>query len=98
MQTNSEWLPEWYTTDDAVYKLFTRVDDQLLDGDFAQVDDLILTVDLEQLDTTRIVALLSITAAARHKLIHRADFVTRVEQRLLVLAPDRIDGLMKGLR
>jgi hypothetical protein len=102
MKPNSEWLAEWYQhrgdLDSSIDLLCDRLDTQLSAGDFAQVDDLLRTIDLEQLGTTLLIALLAFTVAAQHKLMARAAFYDRVEQRLQLLAPTRVDELLKGLR
>lgn len=78
--------------------LFEMVNDLLLAGEFKQCNDLILSADLDQLDTNLLVGLLAITCAAKEHLPGRPGLVTRVEKKLLELAPDRITGLMAGLR
>jgi hypothetical protein len=100
----TNWLPEVYTlvaegrNDAAIDRVFGEIDDLLLGGAFSAVDDILLEVELAKLNTTLLVGFLTITFAAKTRLFGREDFVRRVEQRLLVLAPDRIDGLLRGLR
>jgi hypothetical protein len=98
------WLQEIYrlvATDEkdaAVDILYERVDELHRRGEFAASDRVIAQVDLERLDTLLLVALLSITCPASHELQNRAKLVERIEARLMELAPDRIEGLMEGLR
>lgn len=98
------WLDNVYVfvaqgnVDDAVDIIFDRLDDALCEGDFRACDSVLRATDLSRLDTHAIVGFLSITLAAREQLHERSRFVTRAERRLRVLAPDRIDGLMSGLR
>lgn len=84
-------------TDHAIDVLFAGVDDLLSNEWFFECDQIIGKIDLEQLDTHLLVGLLSITFTAKSVLPGRPDLVRRVEERLKILAPDRIEGLMRGL-
>jgi hypothetical protein len=85
-------------TDRALDLLFDRVDDLLFAERLDECDALLVDLDLERLDPALLVGVLSITFQARRVLLCRAGLVDRVEARLLVLVPDRIDALLKGLR
>lgn len=84
--------------DDQIDELFGRVDGRLLAGDFGAVDGWLEELDVTETSTDLLVAWLSITWAARSKLQNRAEFVKRVEQTLQRRDPDRVQGLMQGLR
>lgn len=98
------WLDEVYAfvdqddNESAIDLLFERIDDHLDAGEFGTVDGLLRTIDLSRLNITLITGVLSITTAARSALPERAAFVTRAENRLRELAPDRLERLMRGLR
>ena len=98
------WLDTVYSLvargapDDAIDVLFDHVDDLLITGEFRRCNDLLHAVDLARLDTDLLVALLSITLPAAPHLRDRPWLVQRVEKRLQEIAPDRIEGLMRGLR
>lgn len=98
------WLDTVYSLvargkpDDAIDVLFDRVDDLLIAGEFPRCNDLLHAVDLARLDIDLLVALLSITLRAAPHLPDRPWLVQRVEKRLREIAPDRIEGLMRGLR
>lgn len=84
--------------DDWISALYARVDTWLRQGEFAACDAYLASLDLSGFAAVQCVAVLSITLAARHELCCRPALVERVEARLLELAPDRIAGLMDGLR
>lgn len=98
------WLDRVYSlvasgeTDDAVDLIFDFVDDRLLEGDAARVDDLLVTTDVKRLDTTLMLAVLSITKPASDQLCNRAAFLRRVEARLRLEEPERMERLLSGLR
>lgn len=84
--------------DEAIDVLFDYVDGLLCDGNFDECNDLLNVVDFERLDSNLVVGFLSITISAKDKLRSRSNFVERAEGRLKILAPDRVDNLMSGLR
>ncbi len=84
-------------TDDWIDELFERVDRWHSEGEFDKSDEHLRGLDVDALDTYQIVGVLSITLPAKESLTEREAFVERARQRLLVLAPDRIVGLMQGL-
>lgn len=98
------WLNDVYAhvaenaPDPAIDILFDHVNDLLFEDQFTKCNDLLHAVDLKRLDTNLLVALLSITAPARDVLSDREWLVKRIEDRLLELAPDRVEKLMSGLR
>lgn len=87
-------LVEAARPDDAIDILFESVD-AITDK---QCDLLLRSVDLQRLDAALLVSLLSITLDRKDGLTQRGQVVQRVEARLRDLAPDRLDGLMEGLR
>jgi hypothetical protein len=98
------WLAEVYTlvaesrTDQAIDRVFDEIDELLLAGDFATVDEILLETDLARLNSALLVGFLTITLAAKKRLLAREDFVTRIEQRLRTLQPEHVESLMNGLR
>lgn len=78
--------------------LFERIDDLLCDELFQDADNTIRTIDVGRLDSYALVGLLSVTYAARRELPSRAPMVRRIEARLAVVAPGRVEELMAGLR
>ncbi len=98
------WLGDVYSLvdqdrpDEAADILFDRIDDLLVDGQFGRCDELLRAIDLKRLDTHLIVALLSITRAAARHLPYRTRLFERAQERLSILAPDRVERLLAGLR
>jgi hypothetical protein len=84
--------------DTAIDILFEHVDDLLCAGEFAKVDDIIRQADVTRMDTFLLVAVLSCTCCAKDILKEYPGLVERVEQRLLEIAPDRLELLMEGFR
>jgi hypothetical protein len=74
-----------------------HVDEWMLAGNFDACDKLLSALDLERLDAYAVVVLLAATICAKDKLVLRAIFVEHAKERLQVLAPDRVEELMKGL-
>lgn len=97
-----EWVQQFYDVDqDAVDKgidvLFNHIDDAFLAGEFEYVNNILEQLDLERLCISLVLAVLTITKAARPHLPYQVEFTRRARARLEVLAPDRIEGLMRGL-
>lgn len=98
------WLDDVYSLvvkakpDAAVDVLFARVDELLRRREFDRCDSLLRAVDLGRLDTNLMVALLSITQPAASKLKARLEVVEKIEKHLRLLAPDRAERLLSGLR
>jgi hypothetical protein len=94
------WLETVYSLvhaeqfDAAIDTLFENIVDLASE----QCELLLQSIDLKRLDTNLLVGLLSITLERATELPSRSALVTAVEQRLLVLAPSRVDGLLQGLR
>lgn len=84
--------------------LFDLMDDLMLDGAWEAFDNVLEQMDLERLDTNLLVAALSMLpkdhnfceTQPQHRAVH-ADFEQQVVARLRVLAPDRVEGLLRGL-
>ena|SRR5258706_999632 len=97
---NFPWLENIYRLvdfknyDAAIDVLFENIDEL---GN-QQCDLALRSIDLTRLDTNLLVGLLSITLERAPELPSRVALVRAVEQRLLVLAPDRLAGLLAGLR
>lgn len=77
--------------------IMQHVDEWMWHDMFGLCDTLLVTTDVERLDTYTIVIILSSTICAKERLPSRKYFVELAEARLKILAPDRIEGLMKGL-
>jgi hypothetical protein len=78
---------------DAIYN---NIDDMLLAGKFSTVDNLLISTDCDKHSVDMLLALLTITYAARQHLPHRQEFYTMVEKSIR----DRgewEDGLLYGL-
>jgi hypothetical protein len=99
-----DWLDDVYAfvaaKDDerAVELVFDTIDDLLLEGRFQVCDDTLRAVDVERLNPTLLLALLSITLAAKDRLHGREALLKRIERRLRTLAPERVEELLHGLR
>lgn len=80
--------------------LFRRIDELAFQEKFDEIDEFIDEFDVENSCTYMCVAILSITSAPSFfgMLESRKSLVKRVESRLLDIAPDRVDSLMKNLR
>lgn len=99
-----DWLEDMYCLvakgdiDNALDVLFDKVDDLLLAGSFEECNRLLPLIDVGRLDTHLLVSVLSITKAASGLLPARQQLVRRVEERLAVIAPERVERLLGGLR
>ena len=95
-----EWVDEIYKlvkenrNDAALDILFDHIDDMFLAGKFKECDKVLPTIDLERLNTSLLVGLMMITFAAKDKLTYREQMLINIEDRLKVLAPDRVEKLM----
>lgn len=85
-------------TEEQIDFLFDHVDDLYLEGKFEEADQFFRALNLLELDISLLVAVLSCSFCARDKLPYRPELVHKVEDRLRELAPDRLEGLMRGLR
>jgi len=98
------WLDEVYSlvardhVDEAIDILFRNVDELLTAGAFDRCNDLLRTIDLKRLDTHLLVGLATITLPAASELSFRSALLARIETRLKLLAPERVDRLLAGLR
>jgi hypothetical protein len=94
-----DWINDVYclNDDDAVYLIITKMDDLFLMNNFEECDRLLRLVDFTRLNTCTVVGFLAATFAARLKLNYRKEFVILARNRLLELAPHRVDRLMDGL-
>jgi len=84
--------------DNAMDTLFDVFDDLHCARKFEQSNALLETVEVDRLNTTLLVGVLSITYQARSHLPSRTAVVQKIEERLTLLAPDRVVSLVKGLR
>jgi len=73
-------------------RLYDRVDDDLLAGRFDAVDNMLRDLDPSNMELDEVLGWLTITAAAKDKLPHRADFYDRA-----VRATERKGRLEPGL-
>jgi hypothetical protein len=88
-------LLENQKVDEAVDVLFDWSDTAMQEGRIQDVDQIFLTVNFNKLDTNLIVAMACLAYA--YQLPSYALFYQKVKARLLVLASDRIEGLLMGL-
>lgn len=97
------WLETLYALvardkpDKAVELLFEQVDDQMIEGRFAECDDLLQIIDLDRLDLNLIIAVLSITLAPKDSLPSRPAFVQKASAEVQKRAPTRANRLLQGL-
>jgi hypothetical protein len=94
LENNIEEYPEETAGD----ILLERIDDFFLNGNFTEVDNLINIIDINKLSIRMMVGLLSFTLAGKEELNNREKMVNDIEKRIILLDPNRADGLMKGLR
>lgn len=98
------WLEDLYklshcgADDEGADLIFDTIDDLLQERRFSQCDEALQAVDVERLTIALMVALLSITVSAKEVLRERANLADRIERRLRLVAPERLEGLLKGLR
>jgi len=98
------WLSKTYSlvaklaVDSAVDLVFDHFDDLLHGEKFREADEALAAVDIKRLDSNLMVALLTITHAAKENLRRREDLVRRIEKKLEADAPDRAEQLLAGLR
>jgi hypothetical protein len=84
------------TDDDEIDSIYAKFDALLRDERFAEVGGLLACVDVASLTVVHMLALISITYAARDKLPGRAAFVARARQRIADVDPGRVEGLLAG--
>ena len=82
----------------AIDLVFEHFDELLYEGRMREADEALAAVDVKRLDTNLMFALLTITHAAKDRLTRRADLLSRVENRLQVVAPERAAELIADLR
>lgn len=80
-------------------KLFTRIDDWLLEGSFNKVDQELASVNVFELDPAIVVGYLALTAAAKHKLKNRLSFWYQAKHFFVItVGPGRTEKILKGLK
>lgn len=82
--------------DSALDLIYDNIDEMLLASKFEQVDQLLKTVDTNAYPVDILLALLTITLAAKHRLPHRSDLFSRIKATLIARGEMR-DGLLVGL-
>ena len=98
-----DWLYDIYalceagSTDTAIDVLFKNIDSMSRNGEFEECDRLLLEIDLDKLNTSLMVALLSITLAAKNQLPQRVQVIAAIKSRLQETDPDRVENLLKRL-
>lgn len=83
-------------TSAALDLIYDQVDERLIQGAFSEVDNVLAKAETSRLSSNLLVGLLTITLPARGKLVHRAEFLDRV-QRELNRRGELEDGLLIGL-
>lgn len=76
---------------------FSRFDDLVEDGRFAEADAYLYSLNPNRLDEAEIVAICAATWCARDQLPGRAAFVHRCRRRVVELAGSRAEFLLRGL-
>ncbi len=98
------WLSKTYSlvasrdVDAAVDLIFDQFDELLHARKFREADEALAAVDVKRLDSNLMVALLTITRAAKASLRRREELVHRIETTLRADAPKRADHLLAGVR
>ena len=91
-------LSEIKCPDKRIDFIFEKIDDAFLAGNFVIIDELLEQTDVRKLSILDLISLLSITAAAKEKLLNRPVFVKEVREYLeLTETPERVFGLLSGL-
>lgn len=102
--TAPPWLDEVYVLvsqqnlEGAIDLLFDRIDDLLLAGRMQECDKILRAVELGRLESNLLVGLLTATLPAAHSLPYRATLVVEIEAIFLKSFPERVNGLLSGLR
>lgn len=97
MQDRLLALVQTSSYDEAVDLVFSTFDELLCNGKFVECDHVISSLKPEILDDNCIVAILTVTWAAKEKLATRAGFVERAEKHLREIEPERVERLLVGL-
>lgn len=100
------WLDDLYelvddgAVNEAIDKVFGHIDDLFLEGRFEEAGRLLLKADVHRLDTNLLVGLLCVAypAQANGDLPSKCwgQLADKIRRRLEVLAPDRVERLMRG--
>jgi len=77
--------------------ILQHCDDWMSAGNFDECDALLSAADLDRLDAYTIIGFLASTVCAKDLMKTRKAFVEKAITRLMLLAPDRAEELMKGL-
>ena len=84
--------------DAAVDLIFDHFDELLQARKFREVDEALDAVDVNRLDSNLMVALLTITRAAKENLRRREELIRRIETKLRADAPERADKILSGVK
>ncbi len=82
--------------EDTGFLIYEAIDALMSAGDFAAVDAF-LWEDWSRLSTLNLLAILSISEAARELLAERSGFAAKVREWLTTREPERVDELLRGL-
>ena len=82
----------------AIDEIFWWFNFHLQDGKFDDCDGMLKNFSLSSLDKDTMIAVLSVTLAAKDSLKERDGFFTEVEKHLMKTDPERCDAILKGLR
>jgi len=90
-------LVEHNQSEAAISTLFDNVERLLHEGEFSQCEDILRSIALDRLNIELVIGLLSITLAARDKLPYRRTLCVLAHDRIVELAPNRVESLLEGL-
>ena len=84
------------TVPECLQESFDHFDELLQARKFREVDEALDAVDVNRIDSNLMVALLTITRAAKENLRRREELIRRIETKLLADAPKRPDENLSG--
>lgn len=103
MNNEIQWINQIYSyldhgDRDAVIDLLFDTFEKLYIKNIEQLNNILQIIDLDRLDSYVLFALLCLTFEGKERLSYRSTLVQKIENRLKILVPDRVEKLMSGLR
>lgn len=100
MHEESSWLSTLYDLEDepAADMVFDEIDTLLSSREFLKCDKILQVIDVDRLNTSILISFLSATLPAKNILSNRPGLVQRIEKRLSIAEPFRVNNLLKTLR